>query len=520
MSQSDPVVEDQGEIVARLADPACHGGAPVERIETHGAFVFLAGDRAFKMKRAVRFPFMDFSTRAKRRAAAVREVELNRRTAPALYLGLAPVWRAADGGIALGAVGEEREDALEWLVVMRRFPADALLDQVAAEGRLDQATALRLAEVAARFHREAEPRLGDDAAADVRAVALESLEELEAASGDPFPHETVERLGALTRQALDRTAALIDARGRAGKVRRCHGDLHLRNVVLLDGEPVLFDALEFDEALATTDVLYDLAFLLMDLDHRGLHAHANAALNRWLEETGDWEGLPALRLFLSMRAAIRAKVGRAAAAMQQDPAEAKRRSGEAAAYLDLALAYLEPAPPRVVAVGGLSGTGKSTLARALAPALGPPPGAIGLRSDVIRKQLAGVAPTERLPPDSYTPEAADAVHARMHALLPPIVEGGLAIVADAVFAREAERDAIEQAARAAGASFTGLWLEAGRETLIERVGSRTGDASDASAAVVRLQAAFDLGTIRWTRLDAGHGPEETLRAAKAALGVG
>ena len=227
-------------------------------------------------------------------------------------------------------------------------------------------------------------------------------------------------------------------------MRHCHGDLHLRNIVEIDGAPVLFDAIEFDDRLAMIDVLYDLAFLLMDLGKRGLGAHANAVLNAYLDAeggTGNLIGLAALPLFLAMRATIRAKVemlrARMAARIQ---AEAAR--DEARAYFALAQEFLAPVAPRLIAVGGLSGSGKSAVARAIAPSLGAFPGAVIVRSDVERKRLFGVAPEERLPARAYAPEVSDQVYAMSRKRAMMALFGGQAAIVDAVHAKPEEREAL------------------------------------------------------------------------------
>ena len=214
------------------------------------------------------------------------------------------------------------------------------------------------------------------------------------------PPQAARALAAASRESLARLAPLLEARARGGYVRHCHGDLHLRNIVEIDGAPVLFDAIEFDDRLATIDVLHDLAFLLMDLGKRGLKAHANAVLNAYLDaraSTGNLVGLAALPLFLSMRAAVRAKVELLRAGLAA-PGSADAAREEARAYFALARDFLDArAAPRLIAIGGLSGSGKSAVARAIAPHIGAFPGAVHVRSDIERKRLFGVGPLERLP---------------------------------------------------------------------------------------------------------------------------
>jgi predicted kinase len=280
----------------------------------------------------------------------------------------------------------------------------------------------------------------------------------------------------------------------------------------------LFDCLEFSEALASIDILYDVAFLLMDLVHRGLGAFANRVLNRYLDRTLEDDGLAAVPLFLSLRAGIRAHVTATALEQRLDPAAAAL-SEEAHRYLDLADRALDPAPARLVAVGGLSGSGKSSLAAALAPGFAPCPGARLVRSDVTRKLLCGVAPETRLPESAYRPEIGRRVYDALRRKAAAALAAGYSAIVDAVSLRPAERTALADVARQAGVPFFGLWLEAAPAAMAERIRSRYHDASDATATVLARQLEQDPGPIDWARIDAGGGPETTLAAARRALSL-
>ncbi len=516
------VVADQSAVAAFLGDPASHGPGvdAVERFDTHGAMVFLAGARAYKVKRAVAFPYMDFSTLALRRAACEKEVALNRRSAPDLYLGAEPITRDAEGGLRLGGPLAGEGEVVEWVVVMRRFDQAGLFDRLAAAGRLTPDLMLRLTDAVLHFHDEAErldsARALGGGAAGQRAVAEESLAEL-AERPDLFPAAEVERLGALFHGWLGRCAALLDTRMAAGFVRRCHGDLHLRNICLIEGAPTLFDCIEFNDAFAAIDVLYDLAFLLMDLEHRELRPLANLVLNRYLQRGDALEGLAALPGFLANRALVRAKVSASAEASQSETAARARLEEEARHYFAAARRYLEPPAPRLLAVGGLSGSGKTTLARHLAPRLGAAPGALHLRSDVIRKTLWGVDELSPLPAEAYGPGFGERVYAEICRRARQGLTAGQAVIADAVYAKPAERDAIAAVAGDLGLRFDGLWLQADRDTLIARVGARRGDASDADAAVVQQQLTYDTGEVAWPRLKASRSAEDLARQAAERL---
>ncbi len=500
----------QQPVIDFLSDPANHGGAPVKRIDTHAASVFLAGERALKIKRAVRFPFLDFSTLAKRKTACQAEIAVNRAFAPSIYRGEVPITREPNGQLAIGGKGEP----VEWAVEMRRFDESQTLDNLAEAGRIDEGLADALGRAVAAAHRMA-PTAADAQFAETLAKIIAQNEAELASEPDLFSLQELQTLAGATRDAFERVRPLLQARERAGLVRRCHGDLHLGNIVLIKGKPVLFDAIEFDDRIATVDVFYDLAFLLMDLIERGLHRAANIVFNRYLTDTQrihDLDALVALPLFMSVRAAIRAKVT-AARRRHGSGAELAR---DARDYAALAQKLLMPAKPQLIAIGGLSGTGKSLLARALAPDLPPSPGAVVLRSEVARKALFGAAETERLPDAAYAADATAKVYATLAEKARRVTTAGYSAIVDAVFAQPSERGDI---AKAAGAvAFQGLFLTANLETRLTRVGGRTGDASDADTIVARKQEEFDLGRINWAKVDASGTPEETLIRAEAMLG--
>jgi len=322
--------------------------------------------------------------------------------------------------------------------------------------------------------------------------------------------EPVRRLVALTAAELDRQAGLLAARTREGFARRCHGDLHLGNIIVEHDRPILFDCIEFNDLLSDIDVLYDLAFLLMDLDFRGRREAAARVLAAWLDQAARsfpetiWEGLAALPLMLSVRAAVRAHVQAHA-----DDAEGAR------AYLATAIAHLSPAPPLLAAVGGASGAGKTTFARAIAPAFGASPGAVVLRTDEIRKRLAGAGPTDRLPRDTYTPAFYARVYDTLFAEAGAMLRAGRAVVLDATFIEPDLRRRAEDLARAAAAPFRPVFLHAAEAVLEARVAARVGDASDADLRVLRDQLGRLAETsVGWPRVETG---EDVAQAAAAWL---
>lgn len=462
---------------ARFAELSQWLGQRAERtIETSCAQVFLSGGQAWKIKRPVDYGYLDYSTTEKRRWALERELRFNRLAAPDIYLRVGFVTREPDGSLALDGEGEVLEHVLE----MRRFDESAVLAERpwAVDGDLSD----QLGRTTARFHEAAEVREGEDGGALAYTVRSNArvLETFKAALGE----EPVQRLIDLTDAALAKAGPLLAQRGQAGLLRRCHGDLHLGNVLLENGAPVLFDCIEFNDALGEMDVLYDLGFLLMDLDFRRRTDAANRVLNAWLDEAGrfmpqhHWAGLALLPLILSVRAGIRTHVNAFAGDL---PA--------AQAYLAAALSHLEPRPASLAAIGGLSGTGKSTLARMAAPGIGGAPGAVVLRTDEVRKRLFGAGPLQRLGPDAYTDDAHRSVYAQMRHEASAILAAGRPVILDATFMDAGERAMVEALAAEAGVRFAGVWLQSDPDLLRQRVGARTGDASDADLTVLEAQLA-------------------------------
>lgn len=481
----------------------------VELIETHISAVFLVGDRACKLKKAVHLPYLDFSTPEIRLAACETELDLNRAVTPELYLGIRRITREP-GGLTFDGPGE----LVDAVVEMVRFDQEDLLDRVASRGELSVAMIRTLAREIAAAHEHAPVARGEGGAANIAGV----LDINRAGFGQSrvFDPGEIEAIDAAFRAAHAGLAPLLDARARDGRIRRCHGDLHLRNICLFQSRPRLFDCLDFSDQLATIDVLYDLAFLAMDLWYRGLPGLSNLLVNAYLDITGQEDGFALLPFFMALRAEVRAHVI-ATQVESCSPEEADERRARARAYYDLALSILEDRPAGLVALGGLSGSGKSTLAAALAPKLGAPPGARLIESDLVRKAMFGVEAGTRLPEDAYKPEVSKRVYATLARRARALLEAGCQVVADAVYDRPDRRAGIGNAAAAAGVPFTGIWLEAAPEVLMRRVAERHGDVSDATIEVLQMQLKRDPGQIDWLRVSTAGTPEETLDAIRERL---
>ena len=457
-------------------------------IDTACAHVFLGADAAWKMKRHVDLGYADFSTAERRHWALGRELEFNRTAAPDIYRAVRRVTREADGRLAMDGQGP----TVEFLLEMRRFDDGAVL--AADPALVDGVMADALGRTIAGFHALAplRPEGGWTALEFTVGSNAELLRDLTYRFGS----DRIELMIALTQAEFDRQKPLLKRRTTQGFARRCHGDLHLANILVEDGKPILFDCIEFNDLLSDLDVLYDLAFLLMDLDFRGRRDAAVRVLSAYLDEASRvfpdeiWEGLAALPLMLSVRAGVRAHV----AAHSKDDALAK-------AYIEAAIAHLSPAPPRLAAVGGLSGSGKSTFARRIAPALGAAPGAVVIRTDEVRKRLMNVPPSERLPDSAYAgdlyPRAYDALIENARTLL----KAGHGVVLDATFIDPALRARAEQLARDCGVPFDGVWLEGPLALLEARVAGRTNDASDATVATLQDQLARHTSQVRWRHVD-------------------
>ncbi|RWG84893.1 MAG: aminoglycoside phosphotransferase [Mesorhizobium sp.] len=488
------IVENQDVVVEMLKDPAVLGEAgPVETIETHISRIFLSGRRAFKLKRAVKLPYVDFSTPELRLAACEKEVELNSRTAPGLYLRVGRITRRGDR-LAMDGPGELVDAVIE----MVRFDQSRLLDRMASEGQLTPALMTKVARMIAQYHRSADEIHAGSGSANIGAVL--KINSAGFATSHVFDGREIETLDEAFRATLARHADLLDRREAAGRVRRCHGDLHLRNICLFDGEPRLFDCIEFNDGIATVDVLYDLAFLLMDLWHRGFPQFANLVMNRYLDEADDEDGFILLPFLMAVRAAVRAHV--TATQVEEGSSNAAELIVEARSYFELARALLAETPPRLIAIGGLSGSGKTTVAEALAPRIGAAPGARIVESDRIRKAMHGVPAETKLPDKAYRPGVSERVYRQMAWRAELILAEGGSVVADAVFDKPDDRDRIERVASDRAIPFAGFWLSADPSVLWRRVGERKGGPSDATVDILSRQLQRNADPLTWHKIDA------------------
>jgi aminoglycoside phosphotransferase family enzyme/predicted kinase len=478
-------------LVERLRRPSCypHPVDRVEVIETHISFVLLAGEYAYKIKKPVRLPFLDFSSLEARRFCCEEELRLNGRTAPQLYLEVVAI-----GGepLAIGAC----EAPVEYAVRMRRFPQEALLDHLAWHGALEPAHVEALARSVARFHgaaARAESCAERDSVERATGSALDNFSEVDALEATPAIHTALAELRAWTATQRLALAARFALRHHDGFVRECHGDLHLGNVALLDGDPAPFDCIEFNPRLRWIDVMSDVAFMVMDLTRHGLPRLATRFLNAYLEASGDYSGLRVLRFYLVYRAIVRAKIARLR--MHQPgiaAADYAAAHGDFAEYLGLARRLARPGAPVLVLMHGLAGSGKTTASQRLAEALH----AVRVRSDVERKRLHGLAPSAHsgsAPGEGlYTGSISQRTYAHLAVLAHEVLAAGFPVVIDAASLRHEDRERFRKAAQAAGAAFEIATCIAPDEVLANRIRARERAASDASEAgldVLALQRA-------------------------------
>jgi uncharacterized protein len=497
----------QERVFAFLTDSVAH--PDVDRIDTHAASVFLEGDRALKIKRAVRFPYLDYSTLEKRKAACDAEMTINRQFAPQIYRRVVPITQNDDGSLSIDGNGAPIEFAIE----MTRFDERKTIDHLAVSGELDRGLVDAIADSITASHAVAPLAPLEPWIKSIPAFVAGNTTAFRTAAC--FSANDIDDLETASLSAFSRIHKLLEQRERQGYVRRCHGDLHLANIVLIERKPVLFDAIEFDPDIASVDVLYDIAFPMMDFLHYGRYASANALLNGYLKTLPieGLDGLAGLPLFMSLRAAIRANV--LLARFGQTSRDKPEILRSARTYFRLAQQLIHPPAPTLVAVGGLSGTGKSVLARALAPVVMPQPGAVVLRTDVLRKQHFAVNETDRLPENAYQPQATARIYELLMQRALRILVQGHSVIVDAVFARDSERAAIRDATLSLTVRFVGLFLQTDLTTRLNRLGHRKGDASDATPEIAGLQEKYDIGAIDWTMIDASGTSEQTLKRCQA-----
>ena len=484
--QAETALSDQTRLVFSLfkTQRSDRTAAEVELVETHISWVLLAGQFAYKIKKAIHLEFLDFTALERRQFFCGEEIRLNRRLAPQIYLDVVPI----------GGSGEApefgRTPALEYAVRMNRFDTADEMDRRLRNGTLLARHVDSLAQTLAHFHHGLHSIAPDMSYGDAHSVfssAMQNLEQLRQLLPEAREQDALASLERVVEAEYLAREKCFRQRRRDGYVRECHGDLHLANIVVIGDEAVPFDGIEFDPVLRWIDVIGDLAFPFMDLTYFGKPNLANRLLNRYLEETGDYGGMDVLHFHASGRAAVRAKV-HAIRAAQQSAGERERREALAAsrAYLDLAAQFLLRPHPVLIITSGLPGSGKSTFAQAASEMLG----AIRIRSDVERKRLFGLAPMEGSPErvDSYAAEATARTYDALHDIARKLLAAGVSVIVDAAFLKQAERDRFCRLADATGVPFAMASLRAGEAQMQKRITERMRQGNDPSEADLEVLA--------------------------------
>jgi len=482
--QTDPTdaAADQARLVAALASPVAFGEGVdrVEMIETHISYVFLTGRYAYKIKKPVALGFLDFTTLAARRFFCEQELRLNRRLAPEIYLDVVTITGSLEHPVVGGS-----GIALEYAVKMREFPQCALASRMLARGELERTHIDRLAAEVAAFHGRIDVAgAGGPYAlsAEILRRANDNFVQVRPLLEDDAERAAVDALAGWTQREHALQAPVFEARRRDGFVRECHGDLHLGNIAIIDGGIAIFDCIEFNDHLRWIDVMSEVAFAVMDMQDRGRPDLAYRFLNRWLESTGDYEGLAVLRFYLVYRAMVRAMVARLRSAQLEAGAARAALIAEYEGYVALARADASVPRPAIVITHGLSGSGKTTASEALLERAA----AIRVRTDVERKRLRGIAAGSasgsRIERGLYSAQMTEATYGRVLALARVIANAGSIAIVDGAFLRRWQRDLFRDLAGELGIPFAILAFDASEATLRERVAARRSEGTDASEA--------------------------------------
>lgn len=455
---------------------------PIELIQTHVSYVFLTGNFVYKLKKPVNFGFLDFSTLEKRKHFCEEELRLNQRGAAELYLEVLPVAQDADR-VVLGGAGEP----VDYVVKMQQFPQETLLSAMYDRGELTEQHLVDLAKVLAEFHKAAPTNdyiLSFGEVSQIRQAIDENYDQTVNYIGVAQTQEQFDETKAYTDKLFAEQASLFKSRVQHKMIRECHGDVHLRNICFWNGKILLFDCIEFNEPFRFVDTMFDIAYIIMDFDARDRSDLGNLFLNTYLEQSGDWEGLQVLPLYLSRQSYVRAKVTSFLLDDPDIPETVKQESHETASrYYRLAWSYTQPKQGKLILMAGLSGSGKSTIAQKLARESG----AIQIRSDAVRKHLGGVALDAKGDDSLYSAEMTQKTYDRLLDLGLKLAAQGYTVILDAKYDRQTQRQTAIEQAKTNQIPIEILYCEAPIEVLHDRIAQRQGDISDATADVLAQQ---------------------------------
>ncbi len=457
---------------------------PIEIIQTHASYVFLTGEYAYKLKKSVNFGFLDYSILAKRKYFLETELNLNKKIASDLYLAVIPIVNQ-NNKLTLGGIGE----IVEYTLQMRQFPQDNLFTNLLAANKLSSDRLMELGKIVAQFHQTADTNeyiSSFGTVANIRVAIEQNYHQSQKYLGVVQTQEQLEATKAYTDYFLNEREELFNTRIKQHKIKECHGDLHLKNICLWQNKIQLFDRIEFNESFRFVDTFYDIAFTVMDLDARSQPDLANAFLNSYLEYTGDWTGLLLLPFYLSRQAYVRAKVN---SFLLDDPevsTDIKKQAKKTASdYYRQAYQYTQTKSGNLILMSGLSGSGKSTVAQYLAKKQG----AIHLRSDAVRKHLAGIPIDEPGQDDLYSTEMTQQTYTRLLELGLLLATAGFTVILDAKYDRLVQRQTAISQADTQHIPIKIIQCNAPVSVLRDRLNKRQGDISDATADLITSQQA-------------------------------
>ena len=457
---------------------------PIELVQTHISYVFLTGDYAYKLKKSVNFGFLDFSTLEKRQHFLTEEIRMNQETAPELYLEVLPITKTEDKYV-LGGDGE----AVEYVLKMRQFPQENLFINLFTAGKLGIEQMEELGKIVAQFHSQAQTNeyiRSFGTVAKIREAFDENYQQTEKYVGIVQTQQQLDETKAYTDKFFDQQEELFQARIKENKIKECHGDLHLKNICLWQDKIQLFDRIEFNEPFRFVDVMYDIGFAVMDLEARDRQDLGNAFLNTYLEQTGDWQGLQLLRLYLSRQAYVRAKVTSFLLDDAGIPETVKQEAAKTAQdYYQQAWAYTNNRSGQIVVMSGLSGAGKTTVAKEIAKLIN----AIHIRSDAVRKHLAGIALEEKGGAEIYSEEMSHKTYGKMLESGVMLANIGFPVILDAKYDRLGCRQKAIDTAKENNIPLKIINCTAPIELLRDRLDNRSGDISDATADLLTSQQA-------------------------------
>lgn len=503
------ILSDQTDIIEALSNPKTYGKS-VNKVEVHRshiAIIFFAGDYVYKLKRAVIYPGVDFSTAEKRKLACIAEMKRSTVYAPHLIIGVKPIKRLKNGTIKIGGTNGEEIDTV---IVEKRLPDKAILSFALPSPDFDRFEAMDLAEHLADLHSKAKVFHNKWGVDVIQNIILENEAVLSC-----FPSSIdLSLLNTLTHQSLEilkKNENLIKFRQKSGFVKKCHGDLLLSNIAYDKGQFLFFSPVEYNDTLDCIDTLYDLAFLTMDLEFKGLRRLSNILFNHYMSYINDIEGISLMGLYQSMRALSRAAVCAKTSALLQGT-EKQHAINKTKKYFELACRFLIECTPVLIACGGLSGSGKSRIAREIGGLMNPAPGAVILRDDVVKKQITGLAPHQRFNKTTNSPAFDKIVYEVLRQQATCALQNGSSVIIDALFDNELERMAVQALADSLNIPFIGLWMDAPIDVRKKRVESRKkAPSSNRKEKELECQLCLETGHITWHQVNTDMPKNDTLQ---------